>query len=389
MRRPKRNLSVFQQTKILLWKNVLIKWRMKMQSFQEWMLSLLFLPLMFIVGHFMMYMPYPEVPHKHLGQLDDPAYNATGVTIAFTPITAATRQIMNTVASKSVMTGIKLEALDTERALEEAGILNDEIIGVVFKNNFSYHLRFPAGNVVFPNENLEYIDTCYNYSGQYCESPKYWYKGFLSLQSSIDAAIIEVVANHSVWEEMRTITGVRMKSRSVISSITLEYSYFMITIVMCFSSFMYFLSVNVVREKKKLKVLMKLMGLHDMAFWLSWSLLYAIYVLVLSCPLTALVMNETFHNSSFSAILMLFFLYGLACVHLVFMLCSLLRTSKLVGSLGFLITFLFGCLSLSVLIEKLPEPLQWFLSLFCPFAFNVGIAKVRGIIPTESVGSME
>jgi len=73
---------------------------------QEWMLSLLFLPLMFIVGHFMMYMPYPEVPHKHLGQLDDPAYNATGVTIAFTPITAATRQIMNTVASKSVMTGM-------------------------------------------------------------------------------------------------------------------------------------------------------------------------------------------------------------------------------------------------------------------------------------------
>uniref|UniRef100_A0A8C3LEI2 ABC transporter domain-containing protein n=1 Tax=Chrysolophus pictus TaxID=9089 RepID=A0A8C3LEI2_CHRPC len=189
-------------------------------------------------------------------------------------------------------------------------------------------------------------DTCYNYSNHYCESPKYWYQGFLSLQSSIDAAIIEVVANHSVWEEMRTIAGVRAKSRSVISSITLEYSYFMITVVMCFSSFMYFLSVNVVREKKKLKVLMKLMGLHDMAFW------------------TFLFLQ----------------------IHLVFMLCSLLRTSKLVGSLGFLITFLFGCLSLSVLIENLPGPLKWFLSLFCPFAFNVGIAKVWGIISTESVG---
>lgn len=54
----------------------------------------------------MMYIPYPEVPHSHLGQLDDPAYNATGVTIAFTPITAATRHIMNTVAAKSVMTGM-------------------------------------------------------------------------------------------------------------------------------------------------------------------------------------------------------------------------------------------------------------------------------------------
>lgn len=162
-----------------------------MQSFQEWMLSLLFLPLMFIVGNFMLHIPYPEVPHSYLGQLDDPAYDAAGVTIAFTPITPTTRQIMNAVALKSVMTGIKLEAMDSERALEEAWISNNEIIGVVFKNNFTYYLRFPTGNVAIPNDNLGYIDTCYNFSVRYCDSPKYWYKGFLSLQSSIDAAIIE------------------------------------------------------------------------------------------------------------------------------------------------------------------------------------------------------
>uniref|UniRef100_A0A8C0EA16 ABC transporter domain-containing protein n=1 Tax=Bubo bubo TaxID=30461 RepID=A0A8C0EA16_BUBBB len=201
----------------------------------------------------------------------------------------------------------------------------------------------------------------------YCESPKYWYAGFLSLQSSIDAAIIEVVANHSVWEEMKSIAGVRMKSRSVIFSITLEYSYFMITVVMCFSPFMYFLSMNVVREKKQLKVLMKTMGLQDIAFWLSWSLLYAVYVMVLSCLLTALVLQDVFYLSR-----KLLFLQ----IHLVFMLCSLLRNPKLAGSMGFLITFLFGCVSLAVLIEKLPEPLKWFLGLFCPFAFNAGIAKV-------------
>ncbi|NXL00580.1 ABCAA protein, partial [Mesembrinibis cayennensis] len=371
-----RNMSVFQQTKILLWKNVLIKWRMKMQTFQEWMLSLLFLPLMFIVCTFMMNVRYPEVPYSYLGQLDDPAYDATGVTIAFTPITVTTRQIMNKVALNSVMIGIKLEALDNERALEKAWISNHEIIGVVFKDNFSYHLRFPTGNVVIPNDNFGYIDNCYNFSSRYCYSPRYWYKGFLSLQSSIDAAIIEVVANHSVWEEMKSIAGVRMKSRSVTSSITLDYSYFMVTIVMCFSPFMYFLSMNVVREKKQLKVLMKMMGLKDIAFWLSWSLLYAVYVMILSCLLTALLLQDAFYISSFPAILLLFFLYGLACIHLVFMLCSLLRTSKLAGSMGFLITFLFGCLSLAVLIENLPEPLKWFLGLFCPFAFNAGIAKV-------------
>ncbi|XP_009677361.2 ATP-binding cassette sub-family A member 10-like isoform X1 [Struthio camelus] len=376
MKRLRRNMSVLQQTKILLWKNVLTKWRMKTQSFQEWTLSLLFLPLIFIVGIFIINIRHPEVPYTYLGQLDDPVYNATGITVAYTPITVTTRQIMNKVALDSVMIGIKLEAVENESALEKAWISNNNIIGVVFKDNFSYHIRFPAGNVIIPNENFGYIDTCYNFSSQYCHSPKYWYKGFLSLQSSIDAAIIEGVVNHSVWKEMKSIAGVRMRSRSVIASITLEYSYFMITIVMCFSSFMHFLSMNIVREKKKLKVLMKMMGLQDIAFWLSWSLLYAVYVLVMSCLLTVVTMQDAFNLSSFPAVVLLFFLYGLACVHFVFLLCSLFRSSKLTGSMGFLFTFVFGCLSLSVLVENVPEPLKWFLSLFCPFAFNAGIAKI-------------
>ncbi|XP_050175269.1 ABC-type organic anion transporter ABCA8-like [Myiozetetes cayanensis] len=376
MKTLQRKMSVFQQTKILLWKNVLLKWRMKMQSFQEWMLSLLFLPLLLIVSYCMINIEFPEVPFSHLGQLDDPAYNATGVTVAFTPTTATTRQIMNKVASKSVMRGIKLEALDSENALEKAWISNNAIIGVVFKDNFSYHLRFPTTKMIIPNEVFGHIDSCYNFSSGNCDSPRYWYRGFLSLQSSIDAAIIEVVANHSVWEEMNSIAGVRMKSRSIVFSITLDYSFYMITIVMCFFPFMYFLSMNVTREKKKLKELMKTMGLQDVAFWLSWSLLYSLYVLIFSCLLTALVLWNPFYISSFPAVLLLFFLYGLACIHLVFLLCSLLRTSKLVSSVGFLITFIFGCLSLALLIENVPEPLKWFLGLFCPFAFNAGIAQI-------------
>ncbi|NXB84441.1 ABCA9 protein, partial [Vidua chalybeata] len=373
-----RNISVFQQTKILLWKNVLIKWRMKMQSFQEWILSLLFLPLVFVVSSsvFMMKTRYPEVPATHLGYLDDPAFNATGVTVAFTPATATTRHIMSKVASSSVMTGIKLEELDDERAVEKAWISNRKMIGVVFKDNFSYHLRFPTTHVIIPNEVIGYVDTCYNFSWSICDSPRYWYKGFLSLQSSIDAAIIEMVSNHSVWEEMETIAGARMKSRSILFYVSLEYSYFMMVTVMCFLPFMYFLSRSVTREKKQLKELMKTMGLQDIAFWLSWSLLYSLYVLIFSCLLTALVLRERFYTSSFPAVSLLFFLYGLACIHLVFMLCSLLRTSKLVSSTSFLIIFVFGFLSLAVLIEDVPKPLKWLLGLMCPFAFSTGIAKI-------------
>lgn len=347
-----------------------------MQSFQEWILSLLFLPLVFMVSSLMLQSHYPEVPFSALGHLDDPAFNATGVTVTFTPATATTRRIMSRVASSSVMTGIKLWEVADERAMEKAWILNSEMIGVVFKDNFSYHLRFPSSQVVIPNEVVGYIDSCYDFSWQYCDSPKYWYRGFLSLQSSIDAAIIEMVTNHSVWEEMKSIAGVRMKSQSILFSISLEYCYFMAVIVMCFLPFMYFLSRNVTREKKQLKVLMKTMGLQDIAFWLSWSLLYSVYVLIFSCLLTALVLREPFYTSSFPAVSLLFFLYGLACIHLVFMLCSLLKTSKLASSMSFLIIFIFGFLSLAVLIEEVPDPLKWFLGLLCPFAFNTGIAKI-------------
>ncbi|NXK69911.1 ABCA9 protein, partial [Sylvietta virens] len=371
-----RNMSVFQQTKILLWKNVLIKWRMKMQSFQEWILSLLFLPVVVLMSSFMSQTYYPEVPFGYLGYLDDPAFNATGVKITFTPATATTRHIMNKVASSSVMTGIKLEEMDDERAMEKAWISNTETIGVVFKDNFSYHLRFPIGRMVIPNEVVGDIDSCSDFSSVYCNSPRYWYNGFLSLQSSIDAAIIEMVTNHSVWEEMKSIAGVQLGSRSILVTISLDYSYFMMIMVMCFFPFMYFLSRNVTRERKQLKVLMKTMGLQDIAFWLSWSLLYSLYVLIFSCLLTALVLWDPFYNSSFPAVSLLLFLYGLACIHLVFMLCSLLRTSKLVSSMGFLIIFTFGFLSLAVLIEDVPEPLKWFLGLMCPFAFNTGIAKI-------------
>ncbi|NWY69883.1 ABCAA protein, partial [Erithacus rubecula] len=371
-----RNISVFQQTKILLWKNVLIKWRMKMQSFQEWILSLLFLPLVFMVAFLMHQSRYAEVPFTHLGHLDDPAFNATGATVTFTPATATTRHIMSRVASSSLMKGINLEEMEDEKAMKEAWISNEEMIGVVFKDNFSYRLRFPSFYMAIPNEVVGDVDSCHNFSSKYCDSPRYWYKGFLSLQSSIDAAIIEMVTNHSVWEEMKSIAGVRMKSQSILYSISLEYSYFMVVIVMCFLPFMYFLSRNVTREKKQLKVLMKTMGLQDIAFWLSWSLLYSLYVLLFSCLLTAVLLKEPFYTSSFPAVSLLLFLYGLACIHLVFMLSSLLKTAKLVSSMAFLIIFIFGFLSLAVLIEEVPEPLKWFLGLLCPFAFNTGIAKI-------------
>ncbi|KFU93493.1 ATP-binding cassette sub-family A member 10, partial [Chaetura pelagica] len=193
---------------------------------------------------------------------------------------------MTKVASASVLRGIIIEEEESEKKLERRGILEGDVIGVVFNDDFSYHLRFQSYSVVYPNDVFEHIDTCYNYSSSYCKVPLYWYGGFLSVQSSIDAAVIEVKTNHSVWEEMKSISGVRLESPLLKPVYKLNYVWIIIYMILCFSPYMYFLSVKVLREKKKLKVLMRAMGLQDTAFWLSWSLLYIFYVSVTSILLT-------------------------------------------------------------------------------------------------------
>uniref|UniRef100_A0A8C3FVZ7 ABC transporter domain-containing protein n=1 Tax=Chrysemys picta bellii TaxID=8478 RepID=A0A8C3FVZ7_CHRPI len=183
------------------------------------------------------------------------------------------------------------------------------------------------------------------------------YRGFLSLQSSIDAAIIETTTNHSVWEEMKSISGVRMGSSSIIPSITLEHGFIFFTVAMSFSPFMHFLSISLTREKRKLKALMKTMGLQDAAFWLSWSLLYTVCVLIMASLLTAVTLPYL-------------------QIHFCFMLSSLLKKPKVTSSVGFILTFFSTCLSFITLVTKLPAPLEWALGLLCPFAFITGISKI-------------
>ncbi|XP_077184470.1 ATP-binding cassette sub-family A member 10-like isoform X2 [Paroedura picta] len=298
------------------------------------------------------------------------------VKIAYTPGTKTARAIMEKIEKSSVIKGIRTELMEDEEAVGEAHQEDEGIIGVIFQDNFSYRLRFSSRDISFPNDYISGTDTCYNYSSDYCFNPSYWHKGFLSLQTSIDAALIELTTGHSVWDEMKSIHGIRMRSRLISSSSNIEFSFVVLILPMCFSPFIYFLSQNVSREKRKLKELMKMMGVRDMAFWISWDLLYAVYILIMSSLVTPVIKYFILPTSCFSALFLLLFLYGLASIHLCFMLSSLLKTAKATSSFVFVLTFFFGALSVTMLIFQMPAPLEWMLSLFCPFAFGAKISKI-------------
>ncbi|KAG8129256.1 hypothetical protein E2320_016255 [Naja naja] len=212
----------------------------------------------------MMYYEVPqEVPLAVLGKLP---LNLTGHKIAYTPNTTLAEEIMDKIEKMSILKGVQTEVMEDEKSMEAAQVEEPDLIGVVFQDEVSYRLRFPS--------HIDEIDYCYNFSESDCQNPSYWYGGFVSLQSSIDSALIERITNHSVWEEMQSMNGIRMRSSSIMPGNDLENCLFIWLLSQCFSPFMYFLAHTLSREKRKLKEVMKTMGLRDAAFWLSWGLLY-------------------------------------------------------------------------------------------------------------------
>uniref|UniRef100_A0A8C9NK02 ATP binding cassette subfamily A member 10 n=1 Tax=Serinus canaria TaxID=9135 RepID=A0A8C9NK02_SERCA len=322
-----------------------------------------------------MYYPTQEFPYKALGRLDEPAFNASGVTLLYTPATNSTRSIMAKVASSSSLRGVIIEEVENEAKMEEKGLLEEEAIGVVFKDDFSYTLRFQVGRAMIPNEGFEHIETCWDFSARHCRVPLYWYGGFLSVQTSIDAAVIEMKTNHSVWKEMKSLTGVHLQT--VMKPLfKLDYLWFIICAILSYCPYMHFLSVRLLKEKKKLKILMRAMGLQDISFWLSWSLLYTVYVSITASLLTWVTLSEVFYHNSFLEMYFFYFFYGMACIHFTFLLSSLLKQPNVSSFVGFLLHILFGALGFLTLFEKLPRGLEWILNLFSPFAFTAGLATM-------------
>uniref|UniRef100_A0A6I8PG61 ABC transporter domain-containing protein n=1 Tax=Ornithorhynchus anatinus TaxID=9258 RepID=A0A6I8PG61_ORNAN len=357
----KQKISFFWQTRALLWKNLLVKWRIKKES-------LLFL----FISIFPELKLVPELPAKDLGSID--AFSDPHLVCAYTPLTPTTKAIMKIMATASFMKGLyTYETLDTYSQQNHS-----EIVGIIFKDTFSYQLKFSWGyRVPFTDEFIDHAAHCTEYEEEIftCAISTFWNYGFIPFQASLNAAIIEVTTNHSVMKDLMSITGITMKVESFVAQHGVMYDFCIFFSVISFSPFTYFLSLNVTRERKRLKELMKLMGLQDTAFWLSWGLLYAGYVSIVATFL-ALMTSRLVYTTGFFTIFSLFILYGLSLIALTFLLSVLIRKPVLTGLTVFLLTLFWGCLGILILYRKLPVSLEWILSFLSPFAFTAGMVQM-------------
>ncbi|XP_005805417.1 ATP-binding cassette sub-family A member 5-like isoform X1 [Xiphophorus maculatus] len=372
----RRDAGVWPQTRSLLYKNLLIKWRTKQQSLQELILPLLLLGLLILISTLNPHVYYGAINTAELPN-DDFFQNLKG--LAFTPITNITSHIMDEVAH-FISVQDRLEMFSSEEELENASLYeSSSYIGVVFLDSSatSYTLRFPHNKLPLPSDYTESIASCYS-SMLKCRAANYWYSGFTRLQSMIDAAIIEMQSKRPVRKEL-DIKVVMMGQPGSVEVHKFPHALISIYLVLAFTPFVTFLIVNVAAEKEhRLKDTMTMMGLYDTAFWLSWGLLYAALVTAMSI-LMAIIATYTalFPNSDFFVIFSLIFLYGISSIFFSFMLTPLFKKPKFASTVGSMLTVVFGCMSLfTVLMRDFPQPLVWLLCLLSPSAFSIGIAQV-------------
>ncbi|XP_019479349.1 PREDICTED: ATP-binding cassette sub-family A member 9-like [Hipposideros armiger] len=379
VRMNKRHISVGQQTWALLCKNFLKKWRMKRETLLEWLFSLLLALFAYLLS-FDMYQnsDFPQMPAMDLGRVDN--FNDSNYMIAFAPESKTTQAIMNKVASAPFMKGRTIVGRPDEKSMNELHFnYSVDVVRVIFNDNFSYHLKFSWGSrIPGMKEHRDHSAHCEMENEKVtCEASVFWERGFVAFQAAINAAIIEITTNHSVMEDLMSVTGINMKILPFVAQAGVKTDFSIFFCILSFSAFIYYMSVNVTQERQYMKSLMIVMGLQESAFWLSWGLMYGGFIFTMA-TLMALIVKHTHIVVLTGSVLVftLFLLYGLSLITLAFLMSVLVKKPFLTGLVVFLLTVFWGSLGFTALYRHLPAFLEWTLCLLSPFAFTAGMAQL-------------
>ncbi|XP_015999134.2 ATP-binding cassette sub-family A member 9 [Rousettus aegyptiacus] len=375
----KRHITVGQQTWALLCKNFLRKWRMKRETSLEWFFSFLLVLFTYLFSsNVHQDNDFPQMPAVDLGRVDN--FNDSNYVVTFAPESKTTQEIMNKVASAPFMKGRTITGWPDEKSMNKLDLnYSMDAVRVIFNDNFSYHLKFFwGGRIPKMKEHRDHSAHCQTVDEKVtCEGSMFWEKGFIAFQAAINAAIIEITTNHSVMEELMSVTGINMKILPFIAQEGVTTDFFIFFCIISFSTLIYYVSVNVTQERQCMKSLMTMMGLRESAFWLSWGLMYTGFIFIMA-TLMALIVKSTHVVvlTGFAVVFTLFLLYGMSLITLAFLMSVLVKKPFLSGLVVYLLTVFWGSLGFTALYRHLPAFLEWTLCLLSPFAFTAGMAQL-------------
>ncbi|XP_043578785.1 cholesterol transporter ABCA5-like isoform X1 [Bombus pyrosoma] len=215
-------------------------------------------------------------------------------------------------------------------------------------------------------------------TGGSCPANNYLHSGFLALQMIMDITKIRLdTGNTDV-----TVPDVKLEmfpkeafTANWMLALRVVIPLFM---VLSLSQFVTYLLILIVGEKeKKIKEGMKIMGLKDSIFWLSWFIIYSVFVLLLSAVAVILLFTlQMFQHTHFLPIFLLVVLYSFSIIMFAFMITPFFDTSRTAGVLGnFAVTIMSLMYFIQVFVNDSSSVPFWLVSLLSPTGVALAMDK--------------
>ena len=137
------------------------------------------------------------------------------------------------------------------------------------------------------------------------------------------------------------------------------------------------LMVVVDEKEKKIKESMRMVGLRDSVFWLSWFAVYSVSVTICVVILTLLVKYVIIKSTNFWILFLMMELGGLSMIMIAFVTTALFSNAKAAANAAGMVTMFLACAYyIQVFAANSPEFVFWLLALISPCAFAMGFDRL-------------
>ncbi|XP_074639186.1 cholesterol transporter ABCA5-like isoform X3 [Acropora palmata] len=386
-------MGVLNQTKYLLQKNFIIKKRNKRETLQELLIPLWWTILLLVIKKAIYKTAeLPAVSDRQIPTVD---------IFKLVPRGNTNKSLVGYVTNGLSKASLTIELLKNSSQSEERYVefnTTDSMLdyyrkysesrgfkmGIEFtkgKNQgLAYTLRLSKKNFPKADNKLVGQQQCRDMSKLFilsdCQAYSYIVRKEAALQARIDAAITTIEANLSHYV-VPNIEAQMMPKDSYTSSMQAFSLTSSIYLVLAFVPYITALLVSLVQEKEqKQKELMRIMGMSDLAYWLSWLFTYAIILFFSVLVLNAiLVFGGSMGNSNYFVMVIIFFLYSISIIMVGFLMTPFFKVAKTAGTVASMLTTLLGLIAIPLILVDVARPVRWALSLFSPTAFAMLVSQ--------------
>ncbi|XP_046440757.1 ABC-type organic anion transporter ABCA8-like [Daphnia pulex] len=241
-----------------------------------------------------------------------------------------------------------------------------------------------------PNSSAIYPE--YNAFGS-CPINSYFFSNFLVVQSLVEGTWLKMkMPDVEIPVYLKQMTMQLFPKGPYVDETSLLVLRYLVPfyMVLSLSQFiLYLLTVIVGEKEKKIKEGLRMMGLNDSVYWLSWFLVYLVFVIVLTLVATGILYGmKVFQNSNVGLIYLLFILYDISVLMLAFLMTTFFDKARVAGIFGAMaVSFLNLFYYIQVATgDATPKWLYWFLALISPTGFALGMDKALLLEITTPTG---